>query len=154
MARPHPVRIVGQAAGALGGVLLIVASSVSWSARGAGSTLPLSRIGDLILSGTIDAWVPRSAGLAVYALPLGGALLLVGAGLGGRGGAGVSALAVVLATGGAILVTTALDRIGRRGLGPGLVLAGAGIALGVLATALGTAAKGQPGPSIPTPPER
>ena len=136
MATGPATRAAGQATGALGGVLLLVAAALPWSGRGAGSALALHRVGDLVLSGAVDAWVPRWAGLAVYAVPLGGAALLVAAGLGGRAGAVVAVGAVVAAAAGAAVVLVALDRVGRTGTGAGALVAGAGLALGVAAAVL------------------
>ncbi len=133
-------RTASQAIGALGGALLLTAAAAPWAERGAGSTIALHRVGDLILSGAVDAWAPPWAGLAVYTVPLAGALLLVGAGLGGRVGPAVSGGAVVLAVAGTILVVGALDQVGRAGVGPGPVLAGAGALLGTAAVGLGMAA--------------
>lgn len=142
-------RSASRAAGAGGGGLLLVASVVPWSGRGAGSTIALHRVGDLILSGTVDAWASRWVGLVVYAVPLSGALLLVGAGLGRRRGAALSAVASIggiLATG---VVLATLDRVGRAGTstGSGAILALAGSVLGATAAVLG--AVGQTVPDAP-----
>lgn len=128
-----------QATGAIGGTCLLAASALPWSGRGAGASIALRRVGDLILSGALEAWVPRSAGLVVYAIPLGGALLLVGAGLGGRPGIVLSGVAGMLAAAGTILVVTALDRLDRAGSGPGLVLGMTGAMLAVATTVAGSA---------------
>ena len=129
-------RIAAQVTGAIGGLLLLGAAAVPWSGRGAGSRLALWRVGDLILSGTVDAWVPRGAGLVVYAIPVGGALLLVGAGLEGRAGVALATTGVLGAVVGGLVVRGALDQLGRSGLGPGPVLAGAGAACGLVSVAL------------------
>lgn len=132
------VRIVGRVAGTLGGLLLLGASFAPWTDRGAGSSIALVRIADLILSGAIDAWVPRGAGLVVYAIPLGGALLLLGTGLERTIGTVVAAIGLVLAVLGAALATLALGQLPRSGLGLGALASGAGIALGLVAVVAGT----------------
>lgn len=125
-------RIVGRAAGTGGGVLLLGASFAPWTGHGAGSSIALVRIADLILSGAIDTWVPRGAGLVVYAIPLGGALLLLGTGLERTAGALVAGAGLVLAVAGGALATLALGQLPRSGLGPGALAAGAGIGLGLV----------------------
>lgn len=135
MAQAAGTRAVALALGAVGGALLLTATFAPWSGRGAGSSIALRRIADLVLSGTVDAWVPRSMGLLVYAIPLGGALVLVGTGLGGRAGAVTAGVGVVLALSGTVVAVAALDRLERSGMGPGLYLAGAGAATGIAAVA-------------------
>lgn len=127
--------LAARAAGTGGGALLLAASLAPWSGRGAGSSVALVRIADLVLSGAIDAWVPRWAGLVVYAIPLGGALLLLGTGLGQRAGLLVGSAGVGLSALGTALALGALDRLDRTGLGPGALAAGAGVALGAVAVA-------------------
>lgn len=136
--REQTPRLVGHLAGTLGGALLLGASFAPWTSRGAGSSIALVRIADLVLSGAIDTWVPRGAGLVVYAIPLGGALLLLGTGLGRTAGALVSATGVLLALLGAGLALLALDRLDRTGLGLGALAAGTGIILGLVALAAQT----------------
>lgn len=144
VARPRPsgAHVAHQALAAVGGALLLGATFAPWSGRGAGSAIALVRIADLVLSGAVDAWVPRATGLVVYAIPLGGALLLLGAGLGRRAGTLVAAAGVVLALAGTVLALTALDRLDRTGLGPGAVVALAGIGVGGLSVALARAGRG------------
>lgn len=136
-ARRVDASLVAQAAGALGGVLLLGAALLPWSRRGAGSTIALREVADLVLSGTVDAWAPRWAGLVVYAVPLGGALLLVGAGLGGRAGLATTCGGLAAAVGGTALAAVALARLDRTALGGGTLVAVAGAILGVLAVAAG-----------------
>ncbi len=128
----------------LGGLLLLVGTALPWSGRGAGSRIALVEIADLLLSGRLDAWAPPPVGLVVYAVPFGGALLLVGAGLGGRAGRVLSVVAVLLATTGLVLARAALARAGAEGWGPGATVSALGIALGTVAT---LARSGEPGPS-------
>lgn len=81
---------------------------------GPGSTVSAQELGDLLLAGVVDPMAPRWAGLGLYALPLAGAIALIGVGLPGAPGraatiaasilASVAAVAVVLAFGGAPLV--------------------------------------------------
>ncbi|NLV54701.1 MAG: hypothetical protein GXY13_03710 [Acidimicrobiales bacterium] len=122
---------------ALGGILLLVATFLPWSRRGAGSAIALRRVADLVLSGRVDAFVPRPAGLVVYAVPLGGALLLVAAGLGGRAGATAALAGVLLAGAGTALAALALVRIEGTEVGGGTALATTGAILGILGLGLG-----------------
>jgi hypothetical protein len=125
---------VCQAGAGVGGLLLLVGTALPWSGRGAGSRIALVDVADLLLSGRLESWAPRPLGLVVYAVPLGGALLLVGAGLGGRVGRALSAAALVLATVGSVLARAALDRVGAEGWGAGALVVGLGIVLGAAAT--------------------
>jgi hypothetical protein len=135
VADPRSARrtVLAQVGAGLGGLLLLVGTALPWSGRGAGSRLALVEVADLVLSGRLDAWAPRALGLVVYAVPLGGAVLLVGAGLGGRTGRLLSVAAVVLAATGLLLARAALTRAGAEGWGPGAVLSVVGIALGAAA---------------------
>lgn len=135
--RPQRAPTTSLVSGAVGGVLLLGSTFLPWSGEGAGSTVALRRIGDLVLSGTVDALVPRWAGVTVYLIPLGGAVLLVGAGLGGRGGSVIGAVGVALAGGGTALALAALDRLPRSGVGGGTVAACAGATLGILGAGTG-----------------
>lgn len=128
---------VSLAAGSAGGVLLLASTFLPWSDRGAGSAIALRRVADLVLSGTVDALVPRWAGLAIYCIPLGGALLLVGTGLGGRIGPLVALAGVVVALVGTAVAVTALGRLPRTGVGGGTVAAAAGAMLGTLGVGAG-----------------
>lgn len=139
-------RIVGRVAGTGGGALLLGASFAPWTGHGAGSTIALVRIADLILSGAIDTWVPRGAGLVVYAIPLGGALLLLGTGLERTVGVLVGGAGLVLAVLGAALATLALGQLPRSGLGLGALAAGAGIGLGLVSLIAGLRARRTPAP--------
>ena len=136
--------VLPQLGAGVAGLLLLVGTALPWSGRGAGSRIALVEIADLLLSGRLDAWAPRPVGLVVYAVPLGGALLMVGAGLGGRPGRVLSAVSVLLATTGLVLARAALSRAGAEGWGPGATLSAIGIALGAVAT---FARPGEPGPS-------
>lgn len=126
---PGPVPL---ATGSVGGLLLLAAAFLPWSGQGAGSTIALRRIGDLVLAGTVDAWVPRWAGAVVYCVPLGGAVLLIGTGLGRRAGAAVAATGVVLAAAGTVVCLSALGRLAATGVGGGTVAALAGAMLGTV----------------------
>lgn len=151
LARPPRTQAASLAAGSLGGLLLLASTFLPWSDRGAGSAIALRRIADLVLAGTVDAFVPRWAGLTVYLIPLGGALVLVGTGLGGRAGTGVGGAGVVLAAAGTALALTALDRLPRAGVGGGTVAACAGAMLGMLGVGAGWHARRNP-PSTSTDP--
>ena len=131
-------------AGSLGGLLLLGSTFLPWSTRGAGSAIALRRIADMVLAGTVDALVPRWAGLAVYLIPLGGALLLVGTGLGGRVGLVVGVVALLLALAGTSLAVLALDRLPRTGVGGGTVAACCGAMLGTLGVGAGWQAHRSP----------
>jgi hypothetical protein len=135
--RPPTAPTVSLAAGSAGGLLLVAATFLPWSDRGAGSAIALRRIADLVLSGAVDAFVPRWAGLVIYLIPLGGALVLIGAGLGARLGVGLGAAGVGLAVTGTALALIALDRLPRSGVGGGTVAACAGAMLGTLGVGAG-----------------
>ncbi|QYG93099.1 hypothetical protein HC251_12070 [Iamia sp. SCSIO 61187] len=135
--RPSAAPTTSLVSGAVGGVLLLGSTFLPWSREGAGSAIALRRIGDLVLSGTVDALVPRWAGVTVYLIPLGGAVLLVGTGLGGRVGSVIGAVGVALAAAGTALALAALDRLPRSGVGGGTVAACAGAMLGTLGAGAG-----------------
>ena len=149
--RPPTAHTASLAAGSAGGLLLLAATFLPWSDRGAGSAIALRRIADLVLSGTVDAFVPRWAGLTIYLIPFGGALVLIGAGLGARLGVGLGAVGVVLAVAGTALALTALDRLPRSGVGGGTVAACAGAMLGTLGVGAGWYAHRNPRPGPTTP---
>jgi hypothetical protein len=135
--RPPTAPTTSLVSGAVGGVLLLGSTFLPWAGEGAGSAIALRRVGDLVLSGTVDALVPRWAGVTVYLIPLGGAVLLVGTGLGGRVGSAVGGVGVALAAAGTGLALTALDRLPRSGVGGGTVAACAGAMLGTLGAGAG-----------------
>lgn len=147
MVDPSRAHRASLACGGLGGGLLLASTFLPWSGRGAGSAIALRRVADLVLSGTVDAFVPRWAGLTVYLIPLGGALVLIGTGLGGRVGVGTGAAGLVLAGAGTALALLALDRLPRAGVGGGTVAACAGAMLGSLGIGAGWHAHRTP-PSI------
>jgi hypothetical protein len=136
--------VLPQIAAGVGGLLLLVGTALPWSGRGAGSRIALVEVGDLVLSGRLDAWAPRPVGLVVYAVPLGGALLLIGAGLGGRTGRVVAGVAILLAAAGLVLARAALRRVGAEGWGPGASLSVLGIVLGAAATLVRSVAPEDP----------
>lgn len=129
--------VASLAAGSAGGTLLLASTFLPWSGRGAGSAIALRRVADLVLAGTVDAFAPRWAGLAIYCIPLGGALVLVGTGLGGRLGPVVGLVGIVLAGAGTALAVSALDRLPRTGVGGGTVAACTGAMLGSLGVGAG-----------------
>ncbi|HEX7132469.1 MAG TPA: hypothetical protein VF228_07835 [Iamia sp.] len=137
MARPLRAQTVSLAAGSAGGLLLLASTFLPWSDQGAGSAIALRRVADLVLAGTVDALVPRWAGLVVYLIPLGGALVLMGTGLGGRLGLGVGAAGIVIAVVGTAVAVTTLDRLPRTGVGGGTVAACLGAMLGTLGVGAG-----------------
>jgi hypothetical protein len=122
----------GISSGALGGLALVGSTFLAWTASGAGSNISAHRLGDLLLSDAAKPWVPRWFGLVVYLVPVGGVLVIVASGLDLAAaplvksvGLGVAAL-VTAATVVAMPMRHALD------LGPGALLAVAGLALGFL----------------------
>ncbi len=76
------------------------------------------------------------AGAAVYVVPVAGALLLIGCGLGGRGGALVAAAGLVPAGVVTGLTVAALPRRHALDLGTGAVLAAVGLCLGAASAIL------------------
>lgn len=132
--------------GGLGGCLLLAATFLPWARHGAGSSIAARRLGDLILSGTVEAWVPRWLGVAVYVVPVAGALVLIGSGLGGRAGAAVAAAGLGPAVVVTALTVAALPRRHPFDLGTGAVLAGVGLCLGAAAAVLSA----RMGPRRPT----
>ena len=127
--------VLAQVGAGLGGLLLLVATALPWADRGAGSRIALVDVADLLLSGRLESWAPRALGLVVYAVPLGGALLLIGAGLGGRAGRALAAASLAIAAAGLVLARAALAEAGARGWGPGAVVAVLGLVVGATATA-------------------
>lgn len=118
--------------GTAAGILLLSAVFFPWAGSGAGSSIAARRIGDLLLSGAVEAWAPRWLGLCVYLVPAAGALLLIGIGLGGRPGLIVAAaglLPALLVTGATI---AALPREGLLDLGSGAAMALIGVVLGAV----------------------
>jgi hypothetical protein len=68
----------------LGGLAIVASAFLPWVAHGAGSSLDLHDLGDLVLGGDVSAVVPRWVGLAAYVIPVIGALLIVTAAVEGR----------------------------------------------------------------------
>lgn len=132
----EPARLVTQAVGTLGGALLLAAILFPWSGHGAGSSISARRLADLALSGTVEAWVTPWLGALIYLVPLAGALLLIGTGLGGRTGVGLGAAAVALAGTVTVAAVARLPRRSATDLGAGAKLA----VLGLLAAALSVGA--------------
>lgn len=147
-ARPT-ARTASHLLGAGGGALLLGATFVPWTARGAGSTVPTRDLADLVLAGTVAAWAPRWSGLVVYLIPAGGALLLIGTGMGPRVGTGLAALGSLLALVITIVAAWALARGNRPNVGPGTVLAAGGGVLG-LAAVVASARAAIPSPTAST----
>lgn len=145
-ARPT-ARTASHLLGAGGGALLLGATFVPWTARGAGSTVPTRNLADLVLAGTVAAWAPRWSGLVVYLIPAGGALLLIGTGMGPRIGTGLAALGSLLALVITIVAAWAIARGSRPNVGPGTVLAAVGSVLGLAAVAAAARAAIPPSPT-------
>jgi hypothetical protein len=61
----------------VGGVALVASAFRPWIAHGAGSSLDLHDLGDMVLGGTVSAVVPRWFGLLAYLIPVLGACLIV-----------------------------------------------------------------------------
>ena len=81
----------------LGGALLVASMFAGWVDRGAGSSMALHAIGDLLLEGTLSATASRWFGVVVYLIPVSGAALMLGAGMGGRAERYVTRVALVVA---------------------------------------------------------
>jgi len=132
--------------GTLGGGLLLVATFLPWARHGTGSGVAARRMGDLLLSGTVEAWAPRWLGAAVYLVPVAGALVLIGCGLGGRSGASTAAAGLVPATVVTVALVAALPQRHPLDLGTGAWVAGVGLCLGAASTIL-TAVNSRQGPA-------
>lgn len=113
-------------------MLLLVATLLPWAREGTGSTIAAREVGDLLLSGTVATWAPTWLGFCVYLVPVAGALLLIGCGLGGRLGRTVAAGSLLLALVVTVTTTAALPHPGGLNLGTGAVVALLGVGLGAV----------------------
>lgn len=118
---------------AIGGALLVVAAFLPWVSRGAGSTVPLREIGDLLLADRFGV-VPTWLGVLPYTVPLAGAVAIVAAGLRRTTTRRITAACVLVA--GALVVATPVLLVQRdRAPAGGWAVAAAGEALLVVALA-------------------
>lgn len=119
----------------LGGLAVVASAFASWVDRGAGSTVALHELGDLLLGGTVARVVPRWAGVVPYLIPAAGAVVVAAAGVHGRAARRVVVAAVVVL---AVLVAVAIALPVARHVRPALgqAVAGAGVALASLGLVL------------------
>jgi hypothetical protein len=118
------------------GFLLVASAFGPWVSSGTGAALAGHELGDLLLRGTLDAWAPRWAGLALYAVPLIGALLMVATTLRGRWARPVLVSLVLLAVAVDVTIGSALDWRTLRDPGWGSMSVQLGIAAAIGAVAL------------------
>lgn len=127
-------RAVQVAAGVAGGALLLAATFLPWAPRGTGSSIAANRLADLLLSGTVDAWAPAWLGFCIYLVPVAGALLFIGCGLGGRAGVVTALAGLVPAAAVTVATVAALPQRDPLDIGTGAALALVGLALGAVST--------------------
>lgn len=134
--RPHPPAslrpVLAMAVGAFGGLALVVSTFLAWPARGAGSSVAAHRIGDLLLSEASRPWLPRWAGLVVYLVPAGGAVLMVASGVQAAAAPWLKLAGLVPAALVTAIVVVTLSKRHPLDLGAGASLALAGTGLGIL----------------------
>jgi hypothetical protein len=121
---------------AVAGALLVASSLVPWATRGVGAGLRLLDLARYLASPDNPGLAPRSAGLALFVIPVAGALMLAAAVLPAR-----FALVVrLVAAGGAAvavgLTCSALHLLAPARRGTGVVLALCGVAVAVVALVL------------------
>jgi hypothetical protein len=108
-----------------GEAAVVAASFLPWVDRGAGSTLALHDLGDLLLGGAVSSVVPRWIGAIAYVIPACAAFAVLAAGI---EGAAARRAVVALVSGQAVLVVVAtvlpLVRNARPGLGQLLATVG------------------------------
>ena len=137
---PASSDLVPALATAIGGVLVVASFGLPWTSHGLASTVSGRELADLLLRGSIDALAPRWTGLALYLVPVTGALLIIGAGLGRRAGAWLSIGSLAVLVGAEALIAGALDWAPWHASGSGfrsLVLGTAVAGAGLVATSLG-----------------
>ena len=136
---------VGRVLIPLGGCLAVASAFVPWIGQGAGSTVALHDLGDLVLGGTVSSMIPRWVGLAAYLIPALGAAIVLLAGLHGRPARrAVVALTAVLAVLVVAAIVLPLARDRRPDLGQLLA------ALGVLAIGAGLPMTASEDGSVPS----
>jgi hypothetical protein len=128
-AAPTRVSIV---TGAIGGLALVASTFLAWPANGAGSGLAAHRLADVLMSEAVDPWLPRWWGLAVYVVPASGAAVMLTSGLEIAIAPRLKAIALALAAIVTILTVVAMPTRHTLDLGPGALVALAGLGLGVL----------------------
>jgi len=117
--------------GAIGGLALVASTFLAWPANGAGSGLAAHRLADVLMSEAVDPWIPRWWGLAVYVVPVSGAVVMVTSGLEIGLAPVLKALALALAAVVTVLTVVALPTRHTLDLGPGALVALLGLGFGV-----------------------
>ena len=134
------MRTAARIVAAIGAVLVALAAFGTWTTHGVGSAINGQELADLLLTGTVDTWVPRWVGGVFYLIPLAGACVLLGLGLGGRVGGTVIVVAGTVAVVVSSLVVAALDGRPLSQPGSGARCLWAGMVLWLIAVVLvGTA---------------
>jgi hypothetical protein len=118
--------------GAIGGLALVASTFLAWPASGAGSGLAAHRLADVLMSEAVDPWMPRWWGLAVYVVPAAGAVVMLTSGLEVGIAPVLKAVALVVAAIVTIATVVALPTRHTLDLGPGALVALAGLGFGLL----------------------
>jgi len=115
------------------GALAVLALFLPWSRRGTGSRLSGHDLADLLLRQPDRSHAQLLAALSIYGLGLAGSLLVITAGLAGRGPAAIRELLVGLIVVGEAVALVRLHRPPARwGLGADAAVASAVVGLGAL----------------------
>jgi hypothetical protein len=115
--------------GAVGGLALVASTFLPWPADGAGSGLAAHRLADVLMSEAVDPWIPRWWGLAVYVVPVSGAVVMVSSGLDAGVAPVLKAIALTVAAVVTVLTVIALPTLD---LGPGALVALLGVGFGIV----------------------
>jgi len=124
-AHPH----VSVITGAIGGLALVASTFLAWPADGAGSGLAAHRLADVLMSEAVDPWIPRWWGLAVYVVPVSGAVVMVTSGLDVGFAPVLKAVALIVAAVVTVLTVIALPSLDP---GPGALVALLGLGFGAV----------------------
>jgi hypothetical protein len=127
-------RAVATALRVVGCVAVVVGLFGPLTAHGPGSAISIHATADLLLGGTIEAWAPRSVGVALYGPALLAAVLLVGVATPGRAGRIVSLLLALLLAASVVAVTLAVGRGLPLRAGTGFRWTAFGAALALIGT--------------------
>jgi hypothetical protein len=128
-AQPPPTAHVSVVTGAVGGLALVASTFLAWPADGVGSGLAAHRLADVLMSEAVDPWIPRWWGLAVYVVPVSGAMVMVTSGLGVGFAPILKAIALTVA---AIVTVLTVIALPTFDLGPGALVALLGLGLGLV----------------------